>query len=839
MFPLKVVALFLSLAMPGWAVVRLADGGGRVRGGERAWLTLVAGTGLASLEALVLGYLSAFGRKPFILTLSLVGAGLVTAAAVRWWKRGGRSGEPAVGPGWDAAVIVLLVLLGLALFAPPWRIVSGFSDVGIYPAMAANLVREGRWWVENRAATEISPPNVDLVYHAVETEPGEFVYHENQFYAFQDLGSGKEWPLFFHLWPSLLAAFAAFLGLENMFWALTWTAVLVLWGIFVHSRRLLGERWAWAAVVLAAVCPVMIYFGRYTGSEMMNALLFLGGALCAMEYLNRGALDRDIQPGDLRHGEGKGYGMAVLSGFIFSLGFLCRIDFLFLLVPLAIFLILKGALRGIGGPDWVLLGTVFLGAVFCVVMGNLYAHVYFGKIWNAFSRRWAGFMVAGGTALALLVAAAALFPSRVRRRLREALERSRRFWAPFLWVALAALFGWLYFIRPLQPDSLVSYGFIKAVQGPSYRSQDFLRWSWYLSPLGVAALFAGYALCMSRTRREGDILLALCGFSFTLLYATNMRALPLHVLMMRRLVPVILPVGLLMVAMVLRELAGAADRLEGRRLAVRAGTGGDPEGGAHGTGRGDFPVSLGEAISREWHAVEEEEKLRVGEGEVEGIPGGNGGGSRENEGSRGGKARGRPAHRLRYGVAGAWVLRAAVAGLFLYLVAYMANASKPLWGIDEGGNQWEAVEAVAGEVPAGGILLMDYHSGDHFGPPLRNFHGVENAWLKEGTMFDAEELDLLLADLGFPEREVYLLWRPSISGERLFLPRGVEAVEVLSFPVREYALERSFEHRPRERRNPLEIYRVFRLEASPAALRDKGPTTLALHPLPRNSALTR
>ncbi|MGQ9475219.1 MAG: hypothetical protein ACUVRX_02585 [Actinomycetota bacterium] len=740
MIPLRVMGLFLVLCIPGWALLFLLTGGSRARTAERAWFSLVAGTGLISLEALLLGYLSMFGTVPFLLTLGLLGVSLVVAAAIRW-KRIGKEGKwrgiAGGHRGREAATLAALLLLGFALFAPPWRIVSGFSDVGIYPAMAANLVREGRWWVENRTATEIAPEHVDLVYHAVRMNYGETVYHENQFYAFENLSKGREWPLFFHLWPSLLAVFAVFLGLENMFWALTWVSVLALWGFFLLARRFLGEWWAWAAVVLAAVCPVVIYFGRYTGSEVMNALLFLGGTLCVHKYL-----DEEIsRPGIVRGGRlsasRKGYGWAALAGFLLSLGFLCRVDFLFILVPVAVFMIFKGILEGIDGPDWLFLGISVAGALSAVATGNAYAHVYFNKIWRSFVGGSGIALMVGASVLMVLIFGVAFLPWHLRRFLRRVL-RMRQVWVPLLWVALTILFAWLYFLRPRSVDPTVSYGFIKAIRGSSFRSQDFLRWAWYFSPLGLVAIFAGYALCLGCRRSAGDKIMALCGFSFSVFYALNMRALPLHILAMRRLVPVILFVGMLMIVLAVSTIAEAGRRIV-RRIPVRAG-----------------------------HI----------------LPG--------------------------------WVLSVTAAGLFLYLIAYMANASLPLWGMDEGGNQWEAVEMLSEEVPSDAVLLMDYHSGDHFGVPLRNFHGVENVWLKEDTMFDPDKLALLLADLGFPERELYLLWRPSISGERLYLPPGVEAVKVLSFPVREYALERSFERRPRERRNPLEIYRVYKLITAPS-----------------------
>ncbi len=805
MLAVKVVALFLFLVLPGWALVSVLAAGTGMRRGERIWLILAAGTGLASLCASFLGYFSFFGRLSVLLTVGSISVLLAGTALFvgRRKKRSDKrlSGALRGGRG-ELPALLAVAVLGTALFAPPWRIVSGFSDVGIYPAMAANLVREGRWWVENRTAAEIPASHADLVFHAVDTGSGEVVYHENQFYAFQDLSRGREWPLFFHLWPSLMAFFAVFLGTGDMFWALTWVSVLVLTGLFLLSRRALGGRWAWVVVVLAAVCPLTLYFGRYTSSEMMNALLFLGGALCAWVHLQEEG--EAAEPGSGASGASAGvYGTAALAGFFFSLGFLCRVDFIFLLVPLAVFLVLKGALRGLRGADWVLLATTALGAVLALVTGVIFSRFYLSRIWKGFTGGSSWTLGAGGAALALLLVWTAFFPARARRLARRAF-RHRGVWTAVLWALVALLFAWLYFLRPLQPDRTVSYGFIKAVQGPSYRSQDFLRWAWYLSPLGLAALFAGYALALSRWRKPGELFLAACGLSFTVLYAVNMRALPLHILIMRRLVPVILPAGLVMIAATLKRLACTGYVGVGRgAMHWRPGDLGPADGGmeeaaapfpypARALSRGETP---GEAVQAEEGAVKAD-TLEKGysDGEKQ----------REEKGSRRGK---------RMVSAAVWAARAAAAGAFLYLVAYMAHASMPLWGLKEGGNQWEAVQTVASRVPPGAVLFMDYHSGDHFGTPLRNFHGVENMWLKEETMFDPEGLCALLSDLGFPRREAYLLWRPSISGESLYLPRGVEAVEVLSFPVREYALERSFEHRPRERRNPLETYRLYRLQS--------------------------
>ena len=752
---LKVPALVLFLFIPGRLLVFLLAGKSRLGAGERRWLSAMAGTGVVSLGALLLGYLSMYGTAPLLVLVGLVTAVLGLAA---WrWREGrwtGRAGRPfAFRDGDDGGrtggcgerarhpvpgdsggkrrggvmfrgmlTVVVLASAGLLLYSPPWRIVFGWSDVGIYPNMAAGLARNGGFSLTNQVAGEVTPEHAELLYYRFDERFLPDTWYENQFYAFEDLSTGKEWPLFFHLWPSLMAVFASFLGLSRMFWAITWVAVLGLCGFYLLARRLVGPPWALAALALFLLAPLMLYFTRYTLSECLSLALFLGGGLCLHAYLGAG------------EGTGK-RGTAALAAFLLGLGFLCRIDFLFLLVPLYLFFALKAVAEGWDGADRVFLLGVGVCAVLSVLAGLFFARVYFLRVMGGFigDAKLAG--AAGGVAV---LAACLLAVGRVRGVLRQGLKRLEEARLPrtaLTWGSLALLFVWLYFIRPRGASPLAGYGFIKAEEGPSYVNQSFLRWAWYLSPPGLALAFAGYASVLNRaavTRRDvdwGRLALAVCGVSFTLLYALDMRALPMHILCMRRLVPVILPVGLMMMVWALRATAGAGRLVSGgvMRLCVT------------------------------------------------------------------------------------WGGRVLAASLFIYLAAYMGNASRPLLGLDESGNQWELCSAIAADVEEGGVVLLDYHGGDLFGSPLRCLFGVENAWLKEDTLADGDGLRTLLRDLGFPGRTVYLLWRPAMSGEKPVLPAGVEAEPAGEYLFREESLEKSFVSRPEKAVSLSESFRLYRL----------------------------
>jgi hypothetical protein len=706
---LRVMALVLCIFIPGWLGISLIKAREEILGnGERLFLVFALGTGIMSFWALILALTSIYSLTALLLAVSITAALMALAARRRalWLKRMRAR---------DFALALAIVAVALVLFAPPWSIVFGWSDVGVYANIATHVEEEGEISVENRTASQVDEGRRDLLYYKESKRASPDVYFENQFFIIDDFESGTTRPWFYFLWPSLMAVFASFLGANGMHWAITAAAVLALWGFFVLASRLLGGRWAIAAAALFALSPLILYFSHYTTSEMMNLMLFLSGSICLLAYLQAGA-------------SGGGRGLAILSASFYTLGFLCRIDFVFLMVPIILCYLARRYSGTISGDDYWFLASLSAGAAFAVLAGLFFSKVYFRSIWTSFfgplDLRFALIV----TLFATAVIFAFIFADKLRGYARR-LASARVLWISALWLFLCAAFVFLYFIRPLGEESMVGYGFIKEARGPSYVEQNLVRWGWYMSFAGLAAVFAGYGAWFTRRRGFGEYTLGLTGFAFTLLYAWNMRAMPMHILAMRRLVPVIFAMAIMAIVYAMKSIMRCAWALKSAK-------------------RVKWVKSL----------------------------------------------------------AGAFVL-----GFTLYLLLFSANASIPVIGLDESGNQAEICEEIAGDVGEDGTLIMDYHLGDLFGSPLRCIYGIENAWLKENEILARRGFLSLLDDLGFSEEPIYLLWRPQASGDDIKLAEPLDVELVSEYRFIEESLEKSFVNRPDGRDHIDETIVLYRL----------------------------
>ncbi|MDI6831875.1 MAG: hypothetical protein QME88_11155 [Actinomycetota bacterium] len=708
---LKVTALTLFMLVPGWLAVSLLAGEKKLGGQERLFLAAATGPGIVFLCSLALALASSYSLLALLLMVGGLCLALLAVARRRiaWPARLKRS---------ELLSALFVIVVALVLSVPPGRTVFGWTDVGMYADIAANIERTGAITMQSRAVREVAPERRFLVYKP-QTDPTErFLAYENKTFLITDFEKGMINPTFFYLWPAALTVFASFLGVGMQFWAVTAMAVMALWGFLLLALRLLGRRWGWVAFLLLALSPLYAYFSRYGTSEIMSMGLFVAASLCLTICLDRKGCGT----------EGGSRGLAVTSAFFFTLGFLCRIDFLVVLAPFFLFYLGRRVNGTMTADDGWLFSLTFGGAALATFIALRFSAPYFHSVFGYLADDLGGktIFLGSGSALAVL---AFIFAPRLKGLALFA-RKGRKIWMTALWLCLAGIFAYLYFIRPGAGSSEVAYGVINPTRGPSYISQTLVRWAWYLSFPGLMATFSGYALWFSRRRDSAALPVAMIGLVLTLGYSVNMRCTPLHILTMRRLVPVILPVAALVMSYCLQSLLDAG---------------------------------AGMARARRW-------------GEIAG--------------------------------------KLAAGALLFYLVLYAVNASVPIYGLEEGGNQLELTGEIAEIIDDGGVVLMDYHLGDLFGPPLRCFHGVEEAWLMDNSNLADEEIKGLLSDLGFPRNAVYLLWRPGMSGYHIPIADGLSVEEAGRFVSWEETLEKSFERRPGSRRYYSEEILLFRITSA-------------------------
>ncbi len=700
MNPLRLAALLLFLLLPGsLAADAFISPAARLRPSERLFLCAALGSGLIALLAMALGLAGRFSRGMTFLFWALLCFSLLPWSRRRhgWMRRFGWRG-------W--AALALFLLLGLTLFSPPNRVVFGWNDDGIYADIAALMVREGEIHSQVDPVKEVAPERRDLLFHPRSKEGYPFeAYLYKQFFI-TDFPSGKVEPQFLYPWPSLMAVFALYLGMDRMFGAVTWAALLWLGGVFLLARRLLGKPWSKALLLLAALSPLTLYFARFSTSEMLTGALFC--AACLLPLALRGT-------------EGWGGGEAALCAAFFVLCFLVRIDMLLLILPLFLALAWRRASGDWSAADGVLAAICAAGGALALPVGRLTSGTYFSMVMG---KRLPGriFWFAAIPVAALTLAVLAFRPAPLRRA-GGWVTRNRRDLMRLAGLTLAAAFVFLYFIRPMGTAAQLRYPSIgKVVTGTSYDHQNLPRWGWYLSFPGLLLAFAGYWLALRR--RPSLTPLWACGASFAFFYLWELRCTPLQMMSMRRLMPVAFPFTLLAMGISLRYLWKAGG--QGRKRSRLAGA----------AGKVTALILLG------------------------------------------------------------------------WLLAFEVNASLPVFGLSEGGDQREVVERMS-EVCADGTVLLDYGSGELLGPPLLCLEGSRNAWLVKENALQDGRFPALLGDLGFPDRAVYYVWRTSASPEPR-PPEGLGMEEVATVTWREENLETSFTERPRSRRLIEEDFVIYR-----------------------------
>lgn len=557
MMVLRLAALGSFLFLPGWATVLILDRG-TLDFWERAYLGLVLGTALVSLGAFFLVSLGQL-RLVYLLLIVLIPTLLLSLAVGRKRRTSVRAGKAKI------VHVVLVFSVVVMVISPPSRIIYGWSDVGIYPNIAAQMIRKGKITINDPLVSRISPENRDLVFRPNENPEVPIKAYQNKALFITDFESGEITPQFLYLWPSLMAVFGFFLRMENMFWAITWVSLLALAGIFLAARRWLGTNWAYLVAFLLLISPLFLYFSRYTTSEMFNACLFLAALICHAAYAESQSLGRKKEA----------LGMAVASSSLLCIGFLCRLDFYGVLPVILIFYLGKRLFSEFQTADWAFFLLCISGGALSALVNFTVSRPYFIRVALAlgeplrFLLRFPGALIIAAY-LAVFIGGRSI-GRKIKPFVGEFVDRSRNVLAALFCSGLWIYMAYLFFIRPGQPQTFGSYGEINAVIGPTFNNETIFRWAWYFSWLGVAAIFIGYALFLLKRKDFSSRLFGFVGLTFTVLYSFSLHCTPMHILTMRRLLPVVLPLGMIMMVYPLRSVTALLADLKEKKWLNRVG----------------------------------------------------------------------------------------------------------------------------------------------------------------------------------------------------------------------------------------------------------------------------
>ncbi len=447
---------------------------------------------------------------------------------------------------------VLVLILAFWLQARPSEYIVGGRDPGAYVGAMGVIARTGGLVYTDPAVLSVPREDVWLFFRHPEKPP--FSWARFMGFNLESPESGRVYPQFFHLFPAFGAYLFQAMGLKGALATPPVFGILGTLGVFFTLRRLFGSAPALLGSALLAVNVIQVWFARYPVSEMVSQFLVFLGLLAFVHWEERGSA-----------------AFAGLAGGALGLSLLVRIDSALILIPLALFILVR---RGRGVLPWrhvvPLLVPFGLLALHAGIHALFWARSYLLDIvtrpyWRLPAHVWLGIVVLG---LGALLGAHRLGPmlsrwtSAFRAQLRTALV-----------VGVSTLALYAYFVRPLlsawaggdgnpegsalsQPALLQALGFHRLA---AHDAQAFYRLGWVVGPVGLALGVLGLGLVI-RQWRPRYLFPLLTALVFAAFYFYKIRVFNDYPFAFRRYVPVVLPFLLGLAALSLTRLAEGGKR---------------------------------------------------------------------------------------------------------------------------------------------------------------------------------------------------------------------------------------------------------------------------------------
>ena len=458
---------------------------------------------------------------------------------------------------WSDLWLSGILLLGLFTFGRTAEYITSQRDPGEHANIAVRLAQEQglrfsdpdfQDFDEDRQKLFLPVLLEDALY--LEAVPG---------FSLIDAETGEMLPQYLHLFPLWLSLafkiwrFDGLFGFNVLLGLLSLLLVVAL-AIEVFRSKTAGL----VASTLLCLNLGQIWLVRSPFSETLAQVLLLSGVWMLTLAVSR-----------------RRVGLGFLSGLVFGLSLMVRIDSVLAILAVVLFLVLVrlGPARWVGLPVRPVAAGLTIGLAYSLAHIALFAYPYvlailFNQGMLSFLYRQWGWLVA----LALL-AMSVVWSS---KRLMSLMGGWRRRWFPRLeflrdpatrrrivFVCLSGLvtvaFAYGYFLRPMMASGANLLPLSPPHQGavPFYDELNLVRLGWYLSPLGLCLAYLGAILALRQVVLKGQIrplpLLLLLGV-FLLFYGYKSRAFPDNYWVIRRYAEVTIPALLILAGLAMQRL---------------------------------------------------------------------------------------------------------------------------------------------------------------------------------------------------------------------------------------------------------------------------------------------
>ena len=509
-------ALITATLVAGYALCR-ALGVHRANAIEMFTLRLATGLTALTLGSLLLLLCQFFNIYSLLALLSII-------AMIGKVPRANPPAEIASAPAPAAGFFLGMIAL-VALFGTPFESIWGGTDAAAYIFNAHNFL--------NKESISFIDPAVQL-FPELFKESSHPNYEALKYAGFYltDVSASVITPQFFPGYSLLLAVGILFLG-EAFLYINLMLLMLLFLALYSLTRQLFSSDWiAWATAILFVVNLQVVWSARITHTEILTAI-----AAIMVLYL---LIADDIIDG----------GSEKLIVAFYGLLLVTRVDIVFFTVALlSILLVFRS--RYSRSFKALFIGISIASYFFMLqITGPYIRDIYLSKL--AADANQVYLVISIALVVVLLLGQASANTNLVSHSKALLLNHRRLFSLVGVAIALA-VFGFLLFIYP--DDKYATYTSLQYLGNPlpTFNNQNFLRLSWFISPLGMFLMTTGLCLLLIKEQNWRWLIVVLFFFP-SLYYLYSLSNNPLQIYGFRRYVPGVLVLTYLFIGYALHSL---------------------------------------------------------------------------------------------------------------------------------------------------------------------------------------------------------------------------------------------------------------------------------------------
>lgn len=470
-------------------------------GADAAFAALVAVIGVWSWVGIAL---AEAGRLHLTWLLLLAVPASAAAATVTWRRL--RAGARSAGTGRTLAALVVVATLAAWLGARPGEFLVDGSDGSVYLNIGRSLARHHALTYSEPILDLLPPAQWEAVLQRERNPPRIFNLFPGGIQVYPGVNAVQ--PNFFHLFPVWVAIADLIGGPHAAYYVSPASSVVAIVAFWLLARGVTSALPATLVSVLLLVNFAQIWFARMPTTEVMTQAFTLSGVYFAAACYRRPEVT-----------------LGVLSAVAFGMAAFVRIDVLMLVLPVVVAFLVLVAVERRWHRAWTWLAVV-LAALTAHAVGHailasapyterILYHAFRGRSVTTGSRTIPA-LVLGTGALALLLARMVGTSARVRMVA----------WSMFALVVILAI------VRILPQ---LSDGFLLLL----------------LTPFGAALVLVGTALWLIGDRTGPTALVLGLLLVSTLVYGESVRDRAELPMVLRRYVPIVLPLATLAIGVLI------------------------------------------------------------------------------------------------------------------------------------------------------------------------------------------------------------------------------------------------------------------------------------------------